>query len=166
MASLTTVSTSHHGSKSMDILWRFPSWLFKFLAVFVNSFCRILGDKKPDFYHATMQYTTAFCKDFNETIVNSPEVYYQSYVGIMSHSHSDMIMSIPHFVVKRFDGDNDGLVSVSSAQWGEFKGAITGKTVRGVSHADLVDMRRRNIAEVDIREVYRCIVEDLKNKGF
>ena len=87
------------------------------------------------------QLTTSFCTDFNEKIVNSPGIYYQSYAGFMKHSYSDMFLFIPHFVVKRIDGDNDGLVSVSSARWGDYRGTIAGKTNRGVSHADLVDMR-------------------------
>ncbi|MFK5282345.1 hypothetical protein ACI3PL_22575, partial [Lacticaseibacillus paracasei] len=68
----------------MDKLSHIPSWLYKVAAVFVNLVSRILGDKQPDFYRATKQYTTEFCAGFNQKITNSPEVYYQSYVGMMS----------------------------------------------------------------------------------
>jgi len=43
---------------------------------------------------------------------------------------------------------------------------ITGKTARGISHADIVDFRRMNYSKLDIRNVYISIVEDLKNNGF
>jgi len=54
----------------------------------------------------------------------------------MKNSFSDIFMVIPQYVVKIFEGDNDGLVTPNSAKWGEFKGLISGKTSRGISHAD------------------------------
>ncbi len=75
-------------------------------------------------------------------------------------------MIIPYLIVKLIEGDNDGLVTPSSAMWREFKGLIRGKTARGISHADIVDLRRINYSKIDIRDVYIKIVEDLKEKGY
>ena len=44
----------------------------------------------------------------------------------MKNSMSDILMAIPHCVVKIFEGDNDGLVIPNSAKWGEYKGLISG----------------------------------------
>ena len=49
VASLTTLSTPHHGSRTMEKLCRLPAWLFRLAALFVNGYFRLLGDKKPDF---------------------------------------------------------------------------------------------------------------------
>ncbi|MGH4119502.1 hypothetical protein [Clostridium sp.] len=71
----------------------------------------------------------------------------------MKNSFSDIIfMVIPHFIVKLIKGDNDGLVTPSSAKWGEFKGLISGETSRGISHADIVDFRRMGYSKIDIRK--------------
>ena len=47
----------------------------------------------------------------------------------------------PHYIVQREEGDNDGLVSVTSSQWGGedgYKG-----TLMGVSHLDLINWTNR-----------------------
>lgn len=43
-----------------------------------------------------------------------------------------------HWIVKQAEGPNDGLVSVSSSQWGEYKG-----TLQGVNHLDLINWTNR-----------------------
>lgn len=166
IASLTTISTPHHGSKIMDIFYNFPTFLYKFIAFFVNLYFRMLGDKKPDFYTASRQLSTYYCEKFNVKFPNSKQIYYQSYTSVMNNSFSDILMFIPHFVVKLIEGDNDGLVTPNSARWGEYKGLICGNTKRGISHADIVDFRRMNYSQMDIRDVYIGIVENLKNNGF
>jgi triacylglycerol lipase len=166
VASLTTISTPHHGSKTMDLFFNFPLFLYKFISIFVNLYFKLLGDKEPDFYKASRQLSTICCKDFNHKIENAPCIYYQSYTSIMKNSLSDIFLFFPHFFIKRIEGDNDGMVAVNSAKWGDFKGVITGKHLRGISHADIVDLRRLNYSGFDIREIYISIVESLKDKGF
>ncbi|MFT5874855.1 MAG: triacylglycerol lipase [Clostridium sp.] len=166
IASLTTISTPHHSSKTIDKFYNYPTFLYKLIAFFVNLYFKILGDKSPDFYTASRQFSTYFCEKFNTKITNSEYIYYQSYASIMKNSFSDIFMAIPHFVVKLGEGDNDGLVTPNSAKWGEFKGLISGETARGISHADIVDFRRMGYSKIDIRGIYIGIVEDLKNNGF
>ena len=36
----------------------------------------------------------------------------------------------------------------------------------GVSHADIIDLMRRDKPDLDIREFYVGLVSDLKNKGY
>jgi len=166
VASLTTVATPHYGSKTMDFFCGKQKYLLKFSAFFINRFYQWLGDTKPDFYHVCQQLTTAYSQQFNRENLNSDLVYYQSYASTMKKSYSDMVLFIPHAIVKHFDGESDGIVSIGSAKWGEFKGVITGKGIRGISHSDLRDLRRRDSSGMDIRRVYVDIVRDLKNKGF
>lgn len=166
IASLTTISTPHYGSKTMDFCFKLPTFLFKVSATFVNLYFKLLGDKHPDFYKASTQLTTLYCNEFNQKIINSENIYYQSYATKMKNSFSDILLFLPHFIVKRIEGDNDGIVAVNSATWVNFKGVITGKRQRGVSHADIVDLRRKDYSGIDVREIYLNIVKELKSKGF
>ena len=166
VASLTTVSTPHHGSKAIDVLWRAPKLLFHAIGVVVNLTYRAMGDEKPDFYRVTRGFRTCAARRFNERFPDSDKVYYQSYASTMLDSFSDFIFVLTHSVVKRFDGENDGLVSADSARWGRFRGELRGKGRRGISHGDVVDMRRMDIKDVNIRELYIGLVRELKDMGF
>ena len=172
IASLTTISTPHHGCVTISRLCRLPKWIFRVIAVFTNSLFRLLGDKRPDFFTATMQLRKEFMDGFNEQNPDASEVYYQSYAGVMKNSFSDILLSFPHFVVFRVEGENDGLVTLASAEWTNFKGVLRGATRRGISHADEIDARRRNYTKKisdsgisDIREFYIDVVSGLKRMG-
>ena len=78
-----------------------------------------------------------------------------------------------NFIVKLIEGDNDGLVSVESAKWGESFTLLTGRTNRGVSHYDEIDFRRAPLSGkksgdgiTDICDVYQSIVSGLAERGF
>ena len=71
------------------------------------------------------------------------------------------------------EGDNDGLVSVDSAKWGESFTLLTGRANRGVSHYDEIDFRRAPLSAkqgragvADICDVYKEIVKGLADRGF
>ena len=83
----------------------------------------------------------------------------------MSCCRSDWMMAFSYFVIRRVEGENDGLVAADSAAWGEFQGVVSTQVRRGVSHADIVDMRRRDLPGLDIRQFYQTIAEGLKQKG-
>lgn len=82
------------------------------------------------------------------------------------HTHY-YIVSIPYLLMKLCkEGENDGLVAIDSAKWGEFKGIIRNKKYRGISHGDIIDLRRDDYKGFDVIEKYVEIVCDLKEKGF
>lgn len=171
--SLTTMACPHHGSKTMDFVCKLPAFLFRVVSVFINLWFRLLGDRNPDFHQVCRQFTTCFAEKFNRQNPDSEGVYYQSYAAVMKNSFSDFILMIPHFVISRIDGENDGLVTPASAEWSNFRGILRGSTRRGISHADEVDMRRRKLSKrtqvghvQDICDVYMQIARDLKERGF
>lgn len=166
VASLTTIATPHYGSKTMDFLCSGSGHLLKASSVIINRIYKKQGDKNPDFLSTIRQFTTSFSEEFNREVLDCGQVHYQSYASTMKKSYSDMLLFVQHLVVKRFDGECDGLVSVNSAKWGEFRGVITGKGVRGVSHADLRDRRKKDSYGTDIRRVYVGIVGNLREQGF
>ena len=172
VASLTTISTPHHGSKTMDSLMKIPQILLR-----VGSFCadiwfRILGDKNPHTYRVLQSFTTFEAEKFNAEHPDSEAVFYQSYAFIMKKSSSDIFMFLTHAFVYMFDGENDGLLAPDSAKWGEFKGIYHGVGNRGISHCDEVDMRRKRFSKkqgdgiADILDLYREIVSDLMKRNF
>ena len=69
-------------------------------------------------------------------------------------------------MVKHFDGDNDGLVSVDSMKWGSKFIYQTVPSGRGISHGDMIDLNRENIPGFDVREFYVNLVHELKEMGF
>ena len=117
VASLTTICTCHHGSKTIDKLLRLPDFLFKIVAVLINFVFKVLGDRHPDFYHTCRQLSTEFCADFNRKIPSVDGVIYRSYAAKKKSAFSDITQVIPYLVVKHIDGDNDSLVPVESAKW-------------------------------------------------
>lgn len=166
VASLTTISTPHHGSKSIDMLYDFPDFLFDLIAFFVNLANKVMGDKYPDFHRACKQLSERECRSFNEAVMDSEGILYQSYGTKLKYPISDLIYFYLNIFISAIEGDNDGLVPVISSKWGNFKGIIESPNWRGVSHSDVVDLWRANLFGFDIREVYINIVKDLKANGY
>lgn len=172
IASLTTLSTPHHGSTTVDKLLRLPDILVRFVGKCADLWMRLCGDKKPNTYAVFHTFSTEGAKRFNQANPDSQEVYYQSYAFVMRHANSDMLMWFPSLIVKLFEGENDGLLTPNAVKWGEFQGIIRSNSLRGISHCDEVDMRRRRFSKKegdginDITEVYADIVLKLEQRGF
>ena len=175
VASVTTIDTPHHGSKTVDFLMRAPKWMVKTAAWGTDVWMKILGDKNPDSYDCFDLFTTRTAEQFNIDNPAPDNIYCQSYAFKCRGSFSDPVFCITYPVVRRFDGDNDGLVSVASAKWANFKGVLTTPSYRGVSHADVVDIRRRKLTSraatsecevTDITNFYVDIVKELKEMGY
>ena len=68
---------------------------------------------------------------FNSEVLDRPDVKYYSWGASFEPGLLDTFR-YPHTVILAKEGPNDGLVSVESAKWGEYKG-----TLMGVNHLDL-----------------------------
>ena len=75
-------------------------------------------------------------------------------------------LNVSYPLVKAKDGDNDGLVAVTSMKWGDNFKFVSVNGKRGVTHADMIDLNRENIPDFNVRSFYVDLVIDLKNKGF
>ena len=172
IASITTVATPHRGSKTVDRLFRLPRPVWNLAAFAVNNWIRVIGDKKPDFLRLCEGFTTVRMEQFNTENPDVPGVYYQSVACVMRRPLSDINLSTANFVVNRLEGENDGLVTVASARWGERCTVLRGNTARGVSHLDAIDLRRTPLSRKqgegvkDICDFYVELVEELKAMGF
>ena len=172
IASITTIATPHHGSKTMDKLFAIPRPLWNTAAFAVNNWIRLVGDKKPDFLKLCEDLTTEKMREFNDNNPDVPGVYYQSFACVMKHPLSDINLSTANAVIRHFEGENDGLVSVDSARWGENYTILRSNSFRGISHLDAIDLRRHRLTGKkgdgvsDICAFYVSMVEDLKKRGF
>ena len=166
VASLTTMNTPHRGCRFVDYACRLPDGFYRFVAgCFDRTFAKF-GDKNPDFYTATHQFATKASEEFNRAVPDVPGVYYQSYTSKMRGMFSHLLLSVPYCMIKPLEGDNDGLVSVDSAKWGEFRGVFSSGRLRGISHGDIIDLTRQDYRGFDVLETYVAIVSELKGKGF
>ena len=173
IATLTTVSTPHRGSRTLDKLYKAPGFLFKLVGIYVNFVNRMLGDKKPDFVRTCHQFTTAEAERFNKENPDAEGVFYQSYATVMKHPMSDFLLWICNAVISRVEGENDGLVAAWSAKWTNFRGVLRSASGRGISHADSVDWRRHCFSRKsvegkisDMPRFYVHVVRDLVKKGY
>lgn len=164
-ASLTTICTPHRGCRFVDYACRLPEGLYRFVAKRFDRAFSLFGDRNPDFYTATHQFSTQTSQQFNENVPDCPNVYYQSYASRMKGALSDPLLSIPYCMIRPLEGDNDGLVSTASARWGEFRGIIQNDRHRGISHGDMIDLKREDYKGFDVVECYVGIVAELAERG-
>ncbi|MBQ8827396.1 MAG: hypothetical protein IJ007_09920 [Oscillospiraceae bacterium] len=165
VASLTTVGTPHRGSEVADYAEKLPDSVYRSVADFMDRRYRSFGDRNPDFYTACHQFGTAYAKKFNEEIKDSEKVYVQSYTSVMKNFFSFDVLGFTYLLLIKH-GRNDGLVTIESAKWGEFRGVFESRRVRGISHGDTIDLKREDYHGFDPRETYVQIVSELKEMGF
>jgi len=173
IASITTIGTPHRGSKTIDKLLKAPDSLFNIASFAVDNWIGLIGDTKPNFYAVCKGFSTEYAETFNKDNPDVPGIFYQSFAGVMRTPLSDINLSTANAVVKMIEGENDGLVSVESAKWGESFTLLTGRTNRGVSHYDEIDFRRSPLSSkssgdgvADICDVYKSIVKNLADLSF
>lgn len=167
VASLTTINTPHRGCQFADaLLGSLPGWLIDFAAKRYNKLFAMLGDEQPDFLAGVTDLTAGACARFNEEVTDAPGVYYQSIMSKMRNFTSAFFpLSLSYLLAKKYEGENDGLVSVSSAVWGNYLGLLSAGR-KGISHADMIDLTHKDIKGFDVSEFYVGLFAGLKEKGF
>ncbi|MDE6030322.1 MAG: triacylglycerol lipase, partial [Oscillospiraceae bacterium] len=112
VASLTTINTPHRGCIFAEyLLGKAPEKLVRTIENSYNASFRKLGDPNPDFMSAVKNLTNSFCEEFNREVPNAEGVMYQSYGSKSARARSGRFpLNVSYPVVKKFDGDNDGLV--------------------------------------------------------
>ena len=110
VAALVTISTPHRGSPYAD-------WCLENLGK------RLGGLKLMKFLNldidALSDLTCASCATFNNRIEDSPNVKYFSISAARPWHRVPPIFLHSHKLISAVEGENDGVVSVKSAQWGE-----------------------------------------------
>lgn len=147
IASLTTLSTPHRGSPVAN--------LFRGITQFF-----------PPRYGAFSELTTTYTTNvFNKRATDSPDVRYFSYGARFTPTILSPFYLTGKYIQEK-EGDNDGMVSVKSAMWGEYLG-----TLEDVDHADIINMstfKPRKYLNVNYSSpaMYLQIMDDLAKQGF
>ncbi len=171
VASVTTVNTPHRGCEFAEFLLdRAPESLRDKVASTYNKAARLLGDHEPDFLAALRDLTASSCAAFNEATAgeagHTEGILCQSIGSKMERASGGQFpLNFSYVIARLFDGPNDGLVSETSAEWGEAYTFLTATGKRGISHGDVIDLNRTNIEGFDVREFYVELVAELKNRG-
>uniref|UniRef100_L2GAC9 GPI inositol-deacylase n=1 Tax=Colletotrichum fructicola (strain Nara gc5) TaxID=1213859 RepID=L2GAC9_COLFN len=130
--SLVTVATPHRGSAFADFLinGQGPIKLANLYGLIERAG---LGTKA--FGQLTREYMEG---EFNPKTPDSDKVRYFSYGACTSTPPLLSPFRQSHRILEEVEGANDGLVSVASSQWGDYKGTLV-----DVSHLDLINWSNR-----------------------
>jgi len=162
IASLTTICTPHHGSEIADRIFNRKITHKKLYRKVLSVFGKLYGDTNPDLCALITQMTTAKMKEFNENIAMEKKVFYQSLYTTMDKASDDLLFFNTYSYIQKISGNNDGLVSESSAKWGNNISKIEG----GISHADILDIKSRKVFGINIPDIYVKIAEGLSKSNF
>ncbi|MCL2019025.1 MAG: triacylglycerol lipase [Oscillospiraceae bacterium] len=166
-ASLTTINTPHYGCKFVSRILEKTSQ--KTLSLVGSGYEKIfskLGDDNPDFYGSLLPLTDESCARWNEILKDDENVLYQSTGSMMKTPFGSIPpLILGYNLIKKHEGDNDGLVSVKSMVWGDFLGVAVPKGNEGISHGDVIDLTKKNIDGFDVCEFYIDLVNKLRLKG-
>lgn len=189
VASITTVSTPHGGTYLADAAVGLVPELFDDAVNAIGKlWTRLFTDgelaKQTDVRAALTALTESGSAQFNATHPNDPRVFYQSWAGVSSilgipnpkdrdacqqrfetyHGRRDHMMLSLHaaaaIVAHGFEmRPNDGMVSVQSARWGEFRGCIP------ADHGDELGGPFDEHSGFDANRFYRNVAFDLQRRG-
>ncbi|MBQ7363063.1 MAG: triacylglycerol lipase [Clostridia bacterium] len=168
VASLTTVNSPHRGCLFAEKLLKIaPRWFKHRVAESYNKSMRFLGDKTPDFMAGVRDLTPTPCQRRDRELGIPEGIYCQSIGSIQNRALAGRFpMNLSEPYVKRYDGENDGLVGRNSFSFGERYRLLETNGRRGITHMDMIDMNREDIKGFDVREFYVEVVRDLKSRGF
>lgn len=163
VATLTTLSTPFKGSAIASFILKFPNWMLKIIAWYLNLIYKIFGDKNPNALQVCKELQEV--EDINkECLTISSNIYCQSYTTTMKRKRDDFVMSIPLAFSKYFsDANTDGLVPESSAKIGEYKGKAIEDSI---SHSEIVDFMVKKKKKEKNYAFYKSLAKELQEKGF
>lgn len=142
---LVTISTSHRGTTLADWAIKTPGPM--------NCLARLFGRR------GLKDLSSSACERFNAEIPDREDVVYTSYAASRPFDELPFLFRRWARVVARAEGaDNDSQVSVRSAIWGEYQGALT------ADHVELLGWnlaRRRKSRPFDHIHFYRELVTRL-----
>ncbi len=169
VASLTTLATPHRGSPVADALfaevnaggYAVLAKLVDFLASLFNQATHLNESHIKD---GLYDLTTEQAQTFNHDVVDSPTVYYQSYAASAIHADQPRgihrLLRKNHATIAAVEGPNDGMVSVVSAQWGNFRGTVE------ADHFTVAGLGRKNVTPFGVEKFIRGVSSDLAERGY
>jgi triacylglycerol lipase len=161
VATLTTISTPHHGAAIAQIALETPALLLDPAAGFTNwlgssAFEEGFSNVVESLHELTPAAVTG---TFNPAVPDHPDVVYRSYAGRAGRGTDvpiSPLLLLQNTLIHAREGVNDGIVGAESARWGRFEGYVD------ADHAAQVGLRGgRSSAGFRVREFYLSIVRQL-----
>ena len=165
VASLTTLCTPHRGSPVASFIMRFPKIAVKYVAFWVNTVYRILGDRQPDSFKACEELKRTESVE-TETLNLAEGILCQSFSASIRKGKGkcDFVMTIPHMFSRFIEKDciTDGMVPQDSAIFGQYRGDCLDDSV---SHTEIVDFMVMGRKRDKIFAFYSALCEELVHAG-
>ena len=174
VSALLTVATPHRGTYIMDLaLGLVPGGVEEALAFLLNLLGAVSADAKSDAKASFYSLSEAYMEgEFNPQNPDHPDVTYISYTGRtcaaidfldpkkMCEDYVDPLILAGYNILKLARGPNDGLVTVDSAKWGDYRGEMIADHIDEVGQiAGITD------PDFDHRAWYLARVRDLAAEG-
>jgi triacylglycerol lipase len=148
VASLSMLSTPNRGTPLADRALRAAGGPIR--GIMLNSMLNLMagvastgGMATNDARKAVESLTTGYINgSFNPMIQDAPGVYYQSWgarSGLGTGDQMKAVLASGALYLSQVAGENDGVVPVRSARWGEFRGVVD------ADHMDLIGMHMGDI---------------------
>ena len=164
VASLITVSTPHRGSALADIVLETPERVQDWLTDAANwAGSSAMDGESADFRQAVRDLTPEYVTNtFNPRVENCADVRYWSYSGRAgkgTDSGINPLLRPLNSLLFNREGVNDGFVSVDSARWGTYLGAID------ADHAQQIGIDLIASSAFESTEFYAGLVAMLGEEG-
>jgi triacylglycerol lipase len=173
VASHTSMAGPHRGSVLADMIMGIgdATKLTNVVAPMISGVISLInGGDSEDAAANGYELTRPYMIDvFNPNTPDMSGIYYQSYTGKVTNALGGGLMLATWALMKPYEGDNDGMVSVTSAKWGNFRGVFDGgfwSGLGGVNHFAEVGALVIVTPGYDAPTVFVNIAADLKNRGF
>ena len=166
----TSIAGPHRGSAIADlIMYETPDVLLDLLGGSLDLvYAFVFGDTDPNSVENGWELTRDYMNDvFNPNTPNDPNIYYQSWAAKAKISCPSVVLELPWLVLLAKEGANDGLVSVDSAKWGNFRGVEDAAWYSpGCDHLNIVGQLFGITPGFDAPDFYVEIVSELKDMGY
>jgi triacylglycerol esterase/lipase EstA (alpha/beta hydrolase family) len=191
IATVTTISTPHHGSKVADaVLGLIPGFADSTLndaaSALLGALQKTVYDiqSNADLLSQAKELTTSYADGtFNPKYIDDPNVHYASYAGRTNLRNGTGVCdggTIPNdpqsldaaqpimlpTALLLEDGKgivNDGLVTVESAKWGEFMQCVPADHLQEIGN---INIDGATATTFDYQQFYRDLVKRLRAKGY
>ncbi|MCB9568526.1 MAG: hypothetical protein H6710_15145 [Myxococcales bacterium] len=138
VSALLTIASPHHGTYITDLaLGLAPGAAEEALSFLLNLLGAVTAQAKSDAKASFYSLSEAYMEgEFNPQNPDDPGVHYISYTGRtcaaidfldpkkMCNDYVDPLIVLGYDILKVARGPNDGLVTIESAMWGEFRGEM------------------------------------------
>ncbi|WP_051141319.1 esterase/lipase family protein [Salisaeta longa] len=162
---LVTVATPHRGSSVASFILEQPPAVRGWIGEMADWLGAQVSDHGPaNALQSIRELTPEHIQEaFNPEVPNHPSVTYWSYAGAAGRGTDvpvDPVMRVLNAYLYDREGLNDGLVSIESAQWGDFRGTLA------ANHAQQVGLDRSlGKSAFEANAFYAEVAQDLAAAG-